>query len=180
MREGDALCQQAKWGIVNGHGLCGAQLLMGEIELFAANGPTQMPEMDANLIRATGQRSNFYERGSVGETVQDGEVGDGRQTMLFVNDAPGLRCFWMRNTLVPLSIAFIADDGTIVNIDEMKPQTDDSHCSVRPVRFVLEMRTGWFSGPFWVNPTMPVTRVSAMARAGRSGSANVAYTPGAR
>ena len=65
--------------------------------------------------------------------------------MLFVNDEPGVRCFWMHNTLIPLSIAFIADDGTIVNIDEMKARTDDSHCSARPVRFALEMPQGWFA-----------------------------------
>ncbi len=65
--------------------------------------------------------------------------------MLFVNDDKGLRCFWMRNTLIPLAIAFIDDDGTIVNIAEMKPQSDDSHCSARPVRFALEMNTGWFA-----------------------------------
>jgi len=64
--------------------------------------------------------------------------------MLFVNDEPGQRCFWMRNTLVPLTAAFIADDGTIVNLADMKPQTDDSHCSAKPVRFVLEMNLGWF------------------------------------
>ncbi len=64
--------------------------------------------------------------------------------MLFVNDEPGQRCFWMRNTLVPLTAAFIADDGTIVNLADMKPQTDDSHCSAKPVRFVLEMNQGWF------------------------------------
>ena len=64
--------------------------------------------------------------------------------MLFVFDRPGVQCFWMKNTLIPLSIAFIDDDGTIVNTDEMKPQTLDSHCSDRPVRFVLEMNTGWF------------------------------------
>jgi uncharacterized protein len=65
--------------------------------------------------------------------------------MLFVFDVPAEQCFWMKNTLLPLSIAFVADDGTIVNIDEMKPQTLDSHCSARPVRFVLEMNQGWFS-----------------------------------
>jgi uncharacterized protein len=65
--------------------------------------------------------------------------------MLFVNDEKDLRCFWMRNTLIPLAIAFIADDGTIVNIAEMKPQSDQSHCSVQPVRFALEMNAGWFS-----------------------------------
>ena len=65
--------------------------------------------------------------------------------MLFVNDEPGVRCFWMRNTLIPLSIAFIADDGRIVNIDEMQPRSDASHCSKAPVRYVLEMPKGWFA-----------------------------------
>ena len=65
--------------------------------------------------------------------------------MLFVNEEVAPRCFWMRNTLLPLSIAFIANDGTIVNIDEMQPKTDASHCSKEPVRFVLEMNAGWFS-----------------------------------
>jgi uncharacterized membrane protein (UPF0127 family) len=64
--------------------------------------------------------------------------------MLFVNSEAGVRCFWMRNTLIPLSAAFVGDDGTIVNIADMQPQTDDSHCSAKPVRFVLEMRQGWF------------------------------------
>jgi len=66
------------------------------------------------------------------------------QGMLFVFEQPGQQCFWMKNTLLPLAIAFIADDGTIVNIDEMKPQTLDSHCSAKPVRYVLEMNTRWF------------------------------------
>lgn len=64
--------------------------------------------------------------------------------MLFVFERPGIQCFWMKNTLIPLSVAFVDDDGTIVNVDEMKPQTLDSHCSDRPVRYVLEMNTGWF------------------------------------
>ncbi len=65
--------------------------------------------------------------------------------MLFVFEQPGQQCFWMRNTLLPLSIAFLADDGSVVNIDDMKPQTLDSHCSGKPVRFVLEMNQGWFA-----------------------------------
>ena len=65
--------------------------------------------------------------------------------MLFVSEDAGVRCFWMRNTLLPLAIAFIADDGTIVNIAEMAPQSDASHCSTKPVRFALEMNTGWFA-----------------------------------
>ena len=65
--------------------------------------------------------------------------------MLFVFDEPGTQCFWMKNTMLPLTAAFIADDGEIVNLADMKPQTTDSHCSARPVRFVLEMNQGWFS-----------------------------------
>ena len=65
--------------------------------------------------------------------------------MLFVFEEPATQCFWMRNTLIPLTAAFLADDGTIVNLADMKPQSDDSHCSTRPVRFVLEMNQGWFT-----------------------------------
>jgi uncharacterized protein len=64
--------------------------------------------------------------------------------MLFIFDEPRQQCFWMKNTLLPLSVAFIGDDGSVVNIDDMKPQTLDSHCSTKPVRFVLEMNVGWF------------------------------------
>jgi uncharacterized protein len=65
--------------------------------------------------------------------------------MLFVFDEASQQCFWMRNTLIPLSIAFLAEDGTVVNMADMKPQSDDSHCSARPVRYVLEMNQGWFA-----------------------------------
>jgi uncharacterized protein len=65
--------------------------------------------------------------------------------MLFVFEEPSQQCFWMRNTLIPLTAAFIADDGTVVNLADMKPQTLDSHCSNQPVRYVLEMNQGWFS-----------------------------------
>jgi uncharacterized protein len=69
-------------------------------------------------------------------------VNDG---MLFTFERPGVQCFWMKNTLLPLSAAFVADDGRIVNIEDMQPQTEASHCSAKPVRFVLEMNQGWFA-----------------------------------
>ncbi|MEI2414987.1 DUF192 domain-containing protein [Orrella sp. JC864] len=64
--------------------------------------------------------------------------------MLFVFERASTQCFWMRNTLVPLSIAFLADDGMVVNIADMAPLTENSHCSAQPVRFALEMEQGWF------------------------------------
>lgn len=65
--------------------------------------------------------------------------------MLFVFREKAGHCFWMRNTLIPLSIAFLDDDGTIVNIEDMAPRSEDSHCPKRPVRFALEMEQGWFA-----------------------------------
>jgi uncharacterized membrane protein (UPF0127 family) len=76
--------------------------------------------------------------------------------MLFVNAAKGLRCFWMRNTYIPLSIAFLDDDGTIVNLADMQPLSETSHCSARPVRFALEMRQGWFDKR-GIRPGMRIT-----------------------
>ncbi len=65
--------------------------------------------------------------------------------MLFVFEQPSSQCFWMKNTLLPLTAAFLADDGTIVNLADMQPQSEKSHCSARPVRYVLEMNQGWFA-----------------------------------
>ena len=65
--------------------------------------------------------------------------------MLFVFDEPTRQCFWMKNTLLALTAAFVADDGTIVNLEDMKPQTLEPHCSTKAVRYVLEMNQGWFA-----------------------------------
>ena len=65
--------------------------------------------------------------------------------MLFVFEKNEPLAFWMRNTYIPLSIAFIAPDGRIVNIEDMKPQTDESHWSKGPALYALEMKKGWFA-----------------------------------
>ena len=64
--------------------------------------------------------------------------------MLFVFPEAKQQCFWMKNTLIPLTAAFVADDGTVINLEDMQPQTTQSHCSAKPVRFVLEVNQGWF------------------------------------
>ena len=68
-----------------------------------------------------------------------------QEGMLFVFPQPLTQCFWMKNTLLPLTAAFVADDGRIVNLVDMKPLSLDSHCSEEPVRYVLEMNQGWFA-----------------------------------
>ncbi len=65
--------------------------------------------------------------------------------MLFIFPRPSAQCMWMRNTPLPLSVAFISDGGAIVNIEDMQPHTEASHCSKQPVRYALEMAQGWFA-----------------------------------
>lgn len=65
--------------------------------------------------------------------------------MLFIFDEPQPQCFWMKNTPTGLTIAFIAEDGTIVNLADMQPLSERSHCSATAVRFTLEMTQGWFA-----------------------------------
>ena len=55
-------------------------------------------------------------------------------------------CMWMKNTLLPLSVAFIDEGGSIINIEDMRPETLDAHCAKKPARFALEMNQGWFKG----------------------------------
>lgn len=64
--------------------------------------------------------------------------------MVFLFDAPAGVCMWMKNTFIPLSVAFIDESGKIVNIEDMQPKTTDSHCAKKPVRYALEMNLGWF------------------------------------
>ena len=59
--------------------------------------------------------------------------------MLFIFEQKAGHCFWMNNTKIPLSIAFIADDGKIVNIEEMQAETTNNHCPNAAVRYALEM-----------------------------------------
>lgn len=65
--------------------------------------------------------------------------------MLFIFDDLERQCMWMKNTLIPLSVAFIDEHGSVINVEEMQAQTEDSHCASRPSRYALEMNKGWFA-----------------------------------
>ncbi|AOS79487.1 MULTISPECIES: DUF192 domain-containing protein [Hydrogenophaga] len=105
-----------------------------------------------NLPRTTLSAGMRLIHAQVADTPQSRTVGlmfrremPDNEGMLFVFEQPATQCFWMKNTLLPLTAAFVADDGTIVNLADMQPQSLDSHCSAKPVRYVLEMHQGWFA-----------------------------------
>lgn len=64
--------------------------------------------------------------------------------MLFIFEDSQAHCMWMKNTLIALSVAFLDERGTILNIADMQPQTERTHCAARPARYALEMNRGWF------------------------------------
>jgi hypothetical protein len=65
--------------------------------------------------------------------------------MLFIFDGPSQQCMWMKNTYIPLSVAFLDQEGTIINIADMQPHSEQTHCSARPALYALEMTRGWFA-----------------------------------
>lgn len=99
--------------------------------------------LTANIHVITAEIANNSQSRMIGMMFR--EKIEPNHGMLFVFESKDKQCFWMRNTPLPLSIAFIEDDGAIVGIAEMQPRHDASHCSTAPVRFVLEMEKGWFS-----------------------------------
>ncbi len=122
------------------------------LALAAALTPAAAQDAQMNLPRVTLSAGMHQIDAQVAQTPEQRATGlmhrqqmPQHEGMLFVFERPSVQCFWMKNTLLPLSIAFVADDGTVVNLDEMKPQTLDSHCSSSPVRYVLEMNRGWFA-----------------------------------
>ena len=118
-----------------GHGLANAQD-MPQTELPRTKLSVGMYQIDAQVAASSEQR----EIGLMFRKNMPQHEG-----MLFIFESPSRLCFWMKNTPLPLTAAFVADDGAIVNLEDMKPLTTESHCSTKPVRYVLEMNQGWFA-----------------------------------
>jgi hypothetical protein len=115
------------------------------VPLLAQDGPQKLAaiRLHAGIHNIQAEVARTPEQRSIGLMNRPSmATNDG---MLFVFDEPATQCFWMKNTLIPLSIAFIADDGRIEQIADMPPKTLESTCSTKPVRLVLEMNQGWFA-----------------------------------
>lgn len=117
-----------------------AALLAAASFAAAADAPLPRVELkagahrfDVEVAATPAQRA----QGLMGRTQLADDAG-----MLFVFEQAGRHCFWMKGTPLPLSVAFLADDGTIIGIADMQPQTSDFHCAQTPVRYALEVNQG--------------------------------------
>jgi hypothetical protein len=117
---------------------------------FSVAAFAQMPQLQ--LPRIALSVGMFQIDAQVAQSPEERQIGlmfrtqmPQNEGMLFIFEQPTTQCFWMKNTLLPLTAAFVDDAGFIVNLADMKPQTTETHCSAKPVRFVLEMNQGWFA-----------------------------------
>jgi hypothetical protein len=100
------------------------------LELFAG-----MHRVEAEVAATLDSRAS----GLMQRTIMAPQRG-----MLFVFPEVAKHCMWMRNTLLPLSVAFLDEKGRIINVEDMQPKSDDNHCAAKPARYALEMNLGWF------------------------------------
>ncbi len=131
MRTWIRLCFWVGLGLASAQAQEGPQLDLARVKLQAG-----MYQIDAQVAQTPQQRA-------IG--LMNRREMPTHEGMLFIFEQASIQCFWMKNTLLPLTAAFVADDGTIVNLADMAPQSTQSHCATKPVRFVLEMHQGWFA-----------------------------------
>src|SRR5207237_1527769 len=109
-------------------------LLIAAVPALAQPLPVVQLNAGMHLIRAE-VAADFASRGQglMYRTAMPSNAG-----MLFIFDEAATQCMWMKNTLIPLSVAFIDEHGGVINIEDMAPQTEDSHCARRPALSALE------------------------------------------
>lgn len=119
--------------------------LLGLVVSAAAWAQSAMPvmELSAGFHRIEAEVAANDQNRQVG--LMNRKAMPVQRGMLFVFTHENTHCMWMRNTLLPLSVAFLDEDGKIINIEDMQPQTEDNHCARRPARYALEMNLGWFA-----------------------------------
>jgi len=125
------------------HGCCLALSIAGTADGAASVEILPTVALSINGHKITAEVAATPERRSTGLMHRFSLQPD--HGMVFVFDYPEPQGFWMKNTFIPLSIAFIAADGRIINIDEMQPHDESIHPSRGPALYAIEMRKGWFT-----------------------------------
>jgi uncharacterized protein len=104
---------------------------------------TPIAELGAGMYRIEAEvaaTSESRQRGLMNRASMAPQHG-----MVFVFTEDERHCMWMKNTLIPLSVAFLDRQGRILNIEDMQPHSEDNHCAAHPARYALEMNLGWFA-----------------------------------
>ena len=119
-----------------------AALLLAGAPAFAQ---TALPlaELGAGMYRIEAEVAHTFETRQTG--LMNRSAMPLHRGMVFVFPEARAHCMWMKNTLLPLSVAFVDAQGRVINIEDMQPQTTDNHCAAGPARFALEMNLGWFA-----------------------------------
>ena len=119
--------------------------LYAALLLVSAHAQTQLPiaELTAGFHRIEAEVAS--DQASQAKGLMHRRSMPANHGMLFVFSRTDRHCMWMRNTLLPLSVAFLDAQGKIINIEDMKPQTEDNHCAASPAPYALEMNLGWFA-----------------------------------
>ena len=141
--------------------LCGLALSAAGMGQGLAQGSLPVLELSAGMYRIEAEVAANDQHRQVG--LMNRKTMPAQRGMLFVFPQERTHCMWMRNTLIPLSVAFIDADGYIINIENMQPQTEDNHCARKPARYALEMNLGWFAQ----RGIKPGTRLGGMDKAPR-------------
>lgn len=138
------------WPSMKPNSFLSRTFLLAAITLSSSAGAQNGPQMHLQRVELAAGMHRI--EAQLAASAQERQIGlmfrremPQHEGMLFVFEQSATQCFWMKNTPLALTAAFVADDGTIVNLADMQPMTEDSHCSARPVRFVLEMNQGWFA-----------------------------------
>ena len=137
--------------------------LFGMVASFGAMAQSAMPvmELTAGMHRIEAEVAATDPNRQLG--LMNRKTMPQQHGMLFVFNHENTHCMWMRNTLLPLSVAFVDANGVIINIEDMKPQTEDNHCAKQPARYALEMNLGWFAQ----RGIKPGTRLGSIEKAPR-------------
>lgn len=121
--------------------VCAGVLAVAAVPVLA-DSPMPLTELSIGMYRIEAEVAATQDHRMVG--LMQRRSMPANHGMLFVFTEQQRHCMWMRNTLLPLSVAFLDEQGRILNVEDMQPQTEDNHCAAKPARFALEMNLGWF------------------------------------